>query len=86
MFVPILQCCGPGMFYPGSGSKHFLIRIQTFLSSQIPDPTLKWNASLGTVLFLASDGFRSKVLVLVIVKKIRDTKKIIPDSDPGSSG
>jgi hypothetical protein len=34
----------------------------------------------GTQTFLASYGFRSKVLVLVIVKKIRNLEKIHPGS------
>jgi hypothetical protein len=36
-----------------------------------------------TYFFLASYGFRSKVLVLVIVKKIQDPEKLLPDQDPG---
>jgi hypothetical protein len=60
---------------PYPGSDHFLIPD--------PDPNIfssrilheKWNAHF----FLSSYAFRSKVLVLVIVKKIRDPRSEIGD-------
>jgi hypothetical protein len=70
----------------------------TIFSSRVPDPDPnifsyrilheKWNAN---ILLLASYASRSKVLVLVIVKKIWDPrsriwKKFITDPDPGSMG
>jgi hypothetical protein len=60
------------MFYPGSGSDHFLI----------PDPDLNifypgsyMKIKMQTYFLLASYAFRSKVLVLVIVKEIQDQEK-----------
>jgi hypothetical protein len=41
-------------------------------------------SEMQTYFFLASYAYRSKVLVLVIVKKIRDPKKFI--LNPGSRG
>jgi hypothetical protein len=56
----------------------------------IPAPTIfsYHRIRMQTYFFLASYAFRSKVLVLVKVRKIRDPrsrirKKFIPDSDPG---
>jgi hypothetical protein len=76
------QCCGSGMFYPGSGSDHFLILD--------PDPNIFSSGSyvksgMQTNFFLASYAFGSKVLVLAIVKKIGDPrcgirKKFMPDN------
>jgi hypothetical protein len=56
------------MFYPGSGSDHLL--------SPDPDPNIFSSPNI----FLASYAFKSKFLVLVIVKKIRDPEKIHPGS------
>jgi hypothetical protein len=49
-FLSSVQCCGSGMFHPGS--KHFFI----------PDPTKKWNANL---VFSCSSAFKSNVFVIV---------------------
>jgi hypothetical protein len=46
------------MFCPGSGSEHL---FGSYMKS-----------GMQTYFFLASYGFRSKVLVLVIVEKLRD--------------
>jgi hypothetical protein len=70
------QCCGSGMFYPGSehlfpdpesasGSKHFFIL----------DLGSYMKGGMDAHFFLASYGFRSKILVLVTVNKIRDPAK-----------
>jgi hypothetical protein len=85
------------MFYPGSGSDHFLIPDPdpNIFSSLIPDPVSYMKSECKSTgygtFFLASNAFRSKALVLFIVKKIRDPgKKFIPDPggkkapDPGS--
>jgi hypothetical protein len=58
--------------HPGSRSKHFFIL----------DPGSKLAYLMQTYFFLASYAFRSKVLVLVlvIVKKIRDPGKFNPGS------
>jgi hypothetical protein len=74
------------MFNPGSVSDHFLIPD--------PDPRIFHPGSyvksgMQTYFFLAAYAFRRKVLVLVIVKKIRDPEKIRPGSgypDLGSGG
>jgi hypothetical protein len=88
---PMNQCCGSGdvlsririwpLSHPGCGSKYLFI----------PDPgsSIYMKSEMQTYLFLASYAFRSKVLVLVIVKMIRDPrsgirKKFILDPDPGS--
>jgi hypothetical protein len=72
------------MFNPGS--KHFLISDSgaEHFSSRILHK--KWNANL---LFLASYGFKSKVLVLVIINKDPGSeirKKFIPDPEPRIQG
>jgi hypothetical protein len=48
-----------------SGSKHFFI----------PDPESYMKSGTQTYVFLASYAFRSKILILVVVKKIRDPDK-----------
>jgi hypothetical protein len=62
-----------GCFMPDPDQTIFSsrIRIQTLFNPGYRILHEKWNANL---LFLASYAFRSKVLVLVIVKKIRDPK------------
>jgi hypothetical protein len=58
--------------HPVSGSKHYFK----------PDPGSYMKSGMQTYFFLASSDFRSKVLVLVIVKQSRDPKsgkKFIPD-------
>jgi hypothetical protein len=71
------QCCGSGMFYLGSRIRN---RQFSHTGSCI-------KSGMQTYFFLCSSAFRSKVLVLVIVKKIRKT--FIPDprvkaQDPGT--
>jgi hypothetical protein len=68
------------MFYPGSG--HLLIPDHGSGSKQffIPDPRSYMQSGMQTYFFLASYAFRSKVLALLIVKKIRDQEKIHPGS------
>jgi hypothetical protein len=54
------QCCGSGMFYPGSGSLNFSSRIWV-KNHLIPDPTVhKKRDENKTNLFLAPYGFRYK--------------------------
>jgi hypothetical protein len=64
--------------HPGSGSKHFFI----------PVPGSYMKSGMQTYFFLAFYAFRSKVLVLVIpvVKKIRDPEKIHPGSGSRNQG
>jgi hypothetical protein len=50
------------LFYPGSGSDH----------SSIQNPGFYKKSGMKTYFYLSSYAFRSKVLVIVIVKKIRD--------------
>jgi hypothetical protein len=50
---------------PGSGSKIFFI----------PYPGSYMKSGMQTFFFLASYAFRNKLLVLIIVKKIRDPEK-----------
>jgi hypothetical protein len=42
-------------------------------------------SGMQTYFFIAFYGFRSKLLVLIIVKKIRDPEKVHPGSGYGSS-
>jgi hypothetical protein len=92
--LSLIDSLGHGQKDPGSAIRDvlsripdptiFLSRIQTFFF--IPDPTWKVECKLN---FFASYAFRSKVLVLMIVKKMRDRgsairKKFIPDPDTGS--
>jgi hypothetical protein len=80
--------CGSRMFY-----REYWIRIRPFSHSGsehffLPGSYMK---SGMQTFFLVSYAFRSKVLVLVIIKKIRDSrsgirKKFIPDPDPGGKG
>jgi hypothetical protein len=62
------------MFCPGSGSGYYLILD--------PGSGSNMKSGMRTYFFLASYAFRSKILVLVLVRKIRDLeKKFIPDPD-----
>jgi hypothetical protein len=85
------QCCGSGMYgiIPDPDPTIFSSRIwiQPFFHSGSRILHEKWNTNF----FLVSFAFRSKGLVVVIVKKIRDPrsgirKKFIPDSDPDPGG
>jgi hypothetical protein len=62
------------MFYTGSRSEsdYFLFLI--------PDPNIFSSRILHEKFFLVYYDFRNKVLVLVMVKKIRDPEKIHPGS------
>jgi hypothetical protein len=74
----------PGCFIPDPDPTFFSCRIQKLFHPGSRILHEKWNTNL---LFLASYAFKSKVLVLVIVKKIRNPgsgKKLIPDPDLGS--
>jgi hypothetical protein len=55
----IITWCGPGMFYPGSGSDHFLIPdadLNIFSSRIVHD---KWNANLLFSWLLMLSGAKS---------------------------
>jgi hypothetical protein len=80
------QCCGSGMYYPGSD--HFLIPG--------PDPTIfssrilqeKWNANLLFSCFLSFQEQNLSLSHSKKKKKIQDPrsgKKFIPDPVPGST-
>jgi hypothetical protein len=91
VFTTVKQCCGSGMFYPGCftldpGSDHFLIPDPPDPDPNIFHPGSHMKSGMQTYFFLASYASRSKVLDIVIVKKIRDPEKFTPDPDPGSRG
>jgi hypothetical protein len=71
-----VQCCGSRMFY--YGSEHFLIpdRDPNIFSSGISERSYTKSGGLS-YFFLASHGVRSKVLVLVIIKNIRNPNNFI---------
>jgi hypothetical protein len=73
------QCCGSGMFYPGSD--HILIPDPGSVSKHffIPDPEAYMISGMQTSFFLASYAFRSNVLV-ILKKDPGSGKKIRPGS------
>jgi hypothetical protein len=76
VFIPDPKSGSDNFHIADPGSKHFFIL----------DPGSYIKSGMQTYFFVASYGFRSKVIVLVIVKKIRLPEKIHPDPDPEIQG
>jgi hypothetical protein len=73
-----IQCCGSGMFYPGSGSDHFLEPDPdpNIFSSLIPDPTWKVECKLTVpVLFSCFLWFQEQSLSLSQSQKDSGSEK-----------
>jgi hypothetical protein len=76
----VIYCVGSTVADPGyllildPGSDHFLIPDPNFFF--ILDPVSYMKSGMQAYFFLASYVYRSKVLVLRIVKNIRDPEKI----------
>jgi hypothetical protein len=83
----VFSVADPGCLIPDTGSDNFLISNPGFGSKHFFIAGAYMKSGMQTYFFLDSYAFRTKVPVLVLVKKTWDPeseirKKFIPDPDP----